>query len=772
MTTMGQRLIVVGVVSSSPGLARQVRAAIADLNFAIRTTAASDWFLGRAAERMRTLGHDRVDVAAAPSAEQLLDQLRRADRVRSCVLVIGQVDELDEDRSDPLAAWDPSDPDSSPMTADSGRLFTVVDPVAGARPHSMRRYAVRRLPAESGRQRAEIIGAVVDAATAAPRRSRVPKPGVNRLAELLRAAMDVIAPDGWDLHYYTGSAVAALIEDLDSHVEARGGSALRGPNEHALAAGALARWQLERRPFLIVITSAMLDEFKGMLANLRQARARGLIISAEGRAGEWFGFQSTRSVDEDMGAVLTARGIPHVLAQDPRRLADDVREAASAVTGEAHDGPAVLRCTPDVLELVVRDPGEASVLARRLRGQAPVRQIVVSPDVLAEVAHVFADPERRLLIRSGAGCEEERGLIGELAIRAGAATVDTLTRPGATGHGPGGKTDPHYLGTLGLYGYSEEVLRYTHGGGRLLTPDRLSMLFHRSRIGEIATPFSHGTMRRRAHVIQVTDRPDHLAPCADIGVVATGREFLRALLDRLDVPEGLVVERRGAIDRARREVSERAPDASAVPPTPPSFFAELGALFGDLIGEGLDYTGVYEVGRCGISAIRSVPRTRAGFSGWYGRAAMGDAIQAVPSLAHTGDRPVVAFVGDGAAQIGPDIVPSMVEHAAHVGHPPRASSTVFQLLDGGHSLIRSYEEGRLGRAGGRQTVLADLIPPENDQTWAGLRVRHRVLRTVDSDAVREAVGEPGALTFFSVPLAHVSSGDGLSLLDPGDWRLS
>ncbi|TXS42305.1 hypothetical protein EAO77_35540, partial [Streptomyces sp. t39] len=94
----------------------------------------------------------------------------------------------------------------------------------------------------------------------------------------------------WGLHYYTGSVVSGLIGDLEEHAARAGNPVLRGPSEHSLACGALARWQLDGAPFLIVVTSGMIDEFRGTLANLRESRARGFIVCADSSPGAWFPF--------------------------------------------------------------------------------------------------------------------------------------------------------------------------------------------------------------------------------------------------------------------------------------------------------------------------------------------------------------------------------------------------------------------------------------------------------------------------------------------------
>ena len=129
--------------------------------------------------------------------------------------------------------------------------------------------------------------------------------------ELVRFLSDRAGVD-WTLYYYTGSSVSALIEHVERAASGRGVPVLRGANEHGLACGALAGHLLHGRPFLIVIGSAMMDEFRGTLANLRAAGAQGFIVCPEADLGSHYAFQGTITGDEDAREVLTARRLPHV----------------------------------------------------------------------------------------------------------------------------------------------------------------------------------------------------------------------------------------------------------------------------------------------------------------------------------------------------------------------------------------------------------------------------------------------------------------------------
>jgi hypothetical protein len=149
---------------------------------------------------------------------------------------------------------------------------------------------------------------------------------------------------------------------------------------------------------------------------------------------------------------------------------------------------------------------------------------------------------------------------------------------------------------------------------------------------------------------------------------------------------------------------------------------------------------------------------------------MGDALQAIPTIALSADRNVIGFIGDGAAMLGPDVIPAFVEHTLHTGIPPAGSTVIFILANGGHSLIATYQEGRLGQRAGRQMRLPWVVPDDTDVEVAGLRISRRTVREFDESQIRSALAARGTVTVFTVLLAHTNGGDGLSLMDVGGWE--
>lgn len=641
-----------------------------------------------------------------------------------------------------------------------------IDEARGGAPE----HDVLELPSDPVVLATHVMLTLADAIQFGHRTSEGDRPAPLKLAQGIAALMDERHPHAWDLRYYTGSVVSGLIHDLEAVVESRGGAAYRGANEHALAVGALARWQLDRVASVIVVTSGMLDEFKGALANLVAARAPVLIICAEGHPSTWRGFQSTISSEEDMRDVLMARRIRHLYMQDAASLDRDLALIAEML--DSARGPVVLLTHQEVLESPSQDDGEP---AQSMLRPPPA---TVDPEAeqgridITDLAATFNDPERdRLLIVCGQLEPRTRDLVHRLAQASGAATADSLLHPGAVTPHDTGAAGHAYLGPLGLYGYSGAVHSYLHADGRPRPRSSTTLVFVGSPIGEVDTPFSEGALRRRFHLAQIVEDELDIAPFTDISVVADCADALAAVLDSLDVPQEIIEARRENAAQALSATPALTQLIDTFPMTADRFTHLLGATVTELIAEtGFQYTGVYDVGRGGISALRNIPRTSPGFSGWFGRAAMGDAKAAIPAIAMSEDRNVLAFIGDGADRIGPDIAPTLIEHVRHTGRPPGGSITVFVLNNGSHSVITSYREARIGQPGGRQMVVENVAAPEHDLTVGPLLVRRRPMLHYDPAIVKEALDARGAITIIDVTLRHSDFGDGMSLLDALSWQ--
>lgn len=482
---------------------------------------------------------------------------------------------------------------------------------------------------------------------------------------------------GWTFFYYTGSSVSPLIDHVERRATHEGVVVLRGANEHALACGALAGHLLHDRPFLVVVGTAMMDEFRGALANLRAAGARGFVICPESEEGAHFTFQGTITADEDMREVLSARRIPSVYLDRVDTLAERLEEAFR-LYDEAR-GPVVLLVTQAVLD--ARDP-----LPRRPSDPTPAPSPTASvaqagPDDSFARAMAILNRERtRVLWQASRLDDEEQSLVHELATRAGLALVDTLGHPGPSHQG--GRRVPGYLGTLGLYGFNDRTYAYLHEGNKLRPRDEQCVFFLKSKVGQRATNFTP-FRRSGLRMVQITHNARHVAPDVEVPIVTEAKTFLRRALAQLDVDPAIVRWREEAIRAATPSGDDLACRVPSVPMTPNYFFHQLGELVERMIAEdGYGYTGVYDVGRSSVSATRAIPRTSRGFSGWYGRALMGDAPAALPALAILEPGNLVAFVGDGGRSIIADPLPHLIENA--LAHPSRVDKniTVFYFSNG------------------------------------------------------------------------------------------
>ncbi|QMU75161.1 hypothetical protein GXW83_04685 [Streptacidiphilus sp. PB12-B1b] len=656
------------------------------------------------------------------------------------------------------------------LSAYTVHVYEEPDPaVRLARP-----YTSRQLPTEPWLLAADVVRALTDFVqirhSAASMRSTARAPRL--MGQALHAFLSERAGSSWGLHYYTGSRVSGLISELERSAEAAGNPVLRGPSEHALACGALARWQLDRTPFLIVVTNGMIDEFKGTLANLRESRARGFIVCADSEPDAWFPFQGTVHVAEDSREVLRARRIRHHFLDDTARLDQDLAEAFASY--EADEGPVVLLATAAALDFPAPAPASAlapASSATTAPGTGVRPRLQVDESQLTPVLRMLEREPIRFLWQCGQLDAEERELTYRIARLTGVALTDSLTRPGSVARYHDGRRVEEYLGTFGMYGTSARVHDYLHLDGRLRSKRDQSLLFLKSRIAEAATPFAPRALERSLHIVQVTDEPAHAAPFADHLVLGDARDFLREIADRVRPEPEVLALRRTALAATADSPSDLLHQLPLRPMSVNYFFHRLGELLDDLIvRQGYRYTGLFDVGRGGISAVRNLPRTGPGFSGWYGRALMGDALQAVPAVALTREENVLAFVGDGAASLVPDILPTLVQESVQYGRRPAGNLSIFRLVDGGHSIIRTYRETQSGATADRQTQVLHLLDPEWQRSHGPLTLTHRHLDDVQPEPLRDQLLQPGAVNLYSVLLAHNNEGDGMSPAAAFGWQ--
>lgn len=580
--------------------------------------------------------------------------------------------------------------------------------------------------------------------------------------EITRFLADRAGAD-WLFFYYTGSSVTPLIDHIERATREKGALVLRSANEHGLASGALANHILRDRPFLMVIGTAMMDEMRGTLANMRSAGARGFVICPEADLGSWFTFQGTITGDEDMREAIAAKRLPCVYIDRVETMPERLEEAYKHF--ESGRGPVMVLVTQAILD--ARDP-----LARKpeypARAAAQAEVPSAQEEALAKAVAIINGERCRVLWQLGRMDEEETALIHEIAARSGVAFVDTLGHPAAS-HA-NGKRLPNYLGTLGLYGFNQRSYAFLHESGGKLNPRADQCVFFlKSKVGQRATNF---TPARRAglRMIQLTNRQDHVAPDVELSLVMDAKVFLRAVRDRLAVDPEVKRFREAAIEASATTEIDLPSRIPSLPMSPNYFFRELGALVEGMIADGYTYTGVYDVGRSSVSATRSVPRTARGWSGWYGRALMGDAPAALPTLAVTEPGNLLAFVGDGAKSIVADPIPPLLDNA--LAYPERLADkniTLFYFSNGTFSGIRTYRERLSSKWGGRQMRTIDRIAPEAEHRFGPLTVVERAIASFDAGSLREALLARGRLNVFTVILGHNNDDDGFSFVTAG-WQ--
>jgi 3-acetyloctanal synthase len=635
--------------------------------------------------------------------------------------------------------------------------------------HYARPYSQRHCPTETGALVADMIAAVADLVEArvvqsvgSGRLSAAAKP--TALGTALFDFLTARAGSRWGLHSYTGSVVSTIISDLEERAIAEGNPILRSPSEHGLACAAMGRWILDEAPYLIIVTSGMVDEFKGTLTNLRLARAKGFLICADTSGGYWYPFQGTIHQEEDSLAVLRSRGFETFYLDRPERLSADLARAF-----EAYDkgcGPVILVATPSVLESV--EPLDSTLQ----RAEPRPSRIELQENAADLVLQILNREPVRLLWQCGSLSGPEADLVHDLAQRCGAALCDSLTRPGSVSKYRNGAPVSEFLGSLGLYATSARVHDYLHAAGKPLAGDELCMFFLKSRVAQMATPFTERILEKRMRLVQVTNESKHLAPFVDHPICSDLMPFLQYVSERLAVAPSVIEYRRRALRETLSVPADTVSTFPTLPMSPNYFFARLNELLEHLIEDrGYTYTGVFDAGRGALSAIRNLARTGPGFSGIYGRSLMGDALMAVPAIALSADRNVLVFVGDGAAALVPDIVPSFIQQVYLERAPFNRNVSIFRLCNGGHSLIRTYRETRRGAPADMQTTLINRIPEDSSESFGSrLTVNHRRLWMFDSSALSQQILQPRTLNLYSVLMDHNNDGDGIGAHSANSWQ--
>lgn len=629
--------------------------------------------------------------------------------------------------------------------------------------YSVERFAPRWMPHEPWVVAGDIACAFVDSVQMHCNRRLLPDMQPSSIAEAVADFLTAEAGSQWGLSYYTGSGVATFIDGIERRAIANGNPIVRGPSEHSLACSALARWRLDGAPFVIVATSGMHDEFRGTLANHVSARTRGFIVCADSRQDQWHPFQGTVHRTADSRPSLAARGFPVVYIGRSDEIEDGLAEAFSAYSSGR--GPVMIIAPREVLQ--------ANVALRQAAGPAEAPRVSLSDAAsvaVDELVQLLNSERRRLLCQVGPLPGAARDSLYALARGAGIALADSVAQPGTVSRYSNGRRVDEFIGTLSMYGYSARVYEYLHSEGELRPPASQAVMFVGTAIPQIDTPFSTSALRRLAP-IQIIDREIDRAPFTGLAVVGDIGAVLGELHARLDVAPDVLDFRRAAIASTHDSDGDVIGLLPIMPMTTNHFFRRLRDVLDRLIVEqDYRYVGVYDIGRAGLSAVNSLPRTGTGVSGWFGRGLMGDGVMSLPGVVTRRAENVISFTGDAAVAMAPDIVPTLVQQIAVDRSDFERTLTIFRFVNGSHSLIRTYREGVQPSAVSAQTGTLTFTPPDYDRSVGSLSIRHRRIMQFGDVPLEQQLQEPRTINLYSVVVGHNNEGDGLSRFSSLGWQ--
>ena len=658
-----------------------------------------------------------------------------------------------------------------------------------------------RMPhAQQGQRRADLLRLLLDHLEHAHFnrllvRTTYPQAGPITLAQALCGLMRTRWKEHWDFHFFTGSMVAGFIDSMQALTKGTDVGFYSGCNEHALAVSAMAGWQLHGRAYVIAVTSGMLDEARGTLDNLRRAGAPGIVVCAESPESVWFAFQGTLDADRNGHDVVAARGLWHGFLREPRELQECLSNAFSAL--DRRPAPTFVFATQAALESRSPLPDD---FVQNVPVMAPDRRVEQTRqrDHLKQAVAIMNSESAPILWQCGRLTDTQRDRIILLARKTGIALADSIVAPGSIPAWHKGVSVRNYLGPLSMYGFTRRIYEFLEHGcqarqqqeslqavanGDVLASRHASgnqarhrpspwLFFLKGKVDQSATPYSEGRLQRNFRIAQVNRNPAHIAPFCTLPLEMTLDDFLDYVEPRVAPDPGVLAYRQAHLDQLQSAAETMPSDCiETLPMTPNYFFMRLGRLVADLIGdEGYCYTGVYDVGRCSLSALRNIPRTGPGFSGWYGRALMGDGLMALPYLAIRNPHNLLAFIGDGARALVPDIEQRLALCAASSPYAARRNISVFYLNNGVLSMIQTYLDKRYALNGNRQVNVPR--PGERNVLHtldSGHRLNCQTIKSFCPETLRAALMAPGRINFFDVMLGHNSDGDGLSLVSEETW---
>jgi thiamine pyrophosphate-dependent acetolactate synthase large subunit-like protein len=580
------------------------------------------------------------------------------------------------------------------------------------------------------------------------------------VANILTNRLDLESKEDWGFGYFTGSVVAPFIQFVTNKYKDKPKQMINGVNEHQLACGALARWQLSESPFLISVTCGMMLEFKGTLMNLKRSKAKGFIVCGEGDPNTWYAAQGMMNNDEDILGILEAMGIRTVYLDSIDSIEVKLQKAIRYYNES--DGPVVILATPRCYD------SSRTVFVNNFEGmQVKSAPNPIEKDVMDPIVDIINNQKKRVLWVVDSPLDKaENAYLEKICSASGIVLSDSIQRPGAVSeYNDKGVRNPHYIGTLGVYGTSPKVYQYLFKNGRIASKDEQVVFFIKSKMGQPSSPFGSGIFAGKLISIQVNKEEGHLAPYASIKVNSKFIDFAKALFARLDVSNDVLLHRRLEKEKINNVTAGPLSLLPTSPVSPNYFFHKLGCTLSSMIEtEGYTYRGVFDAGRCAFSAVRNLPRTQVGFSSVYGRGNMGDAMMSLPSIAIKNNGNTLAFIGDGAKNVVPDIIPALLKNI-RVEQSLGGNLTVFIFVNKTMSMIRSYMESGLLSQSGVQMHNHQLLPTDMHFSHYGVDFNMETISEWDEARVRDMLSKKSTVNIIHVMTAHNSSGDIYEHLD-------
>lgn len=563
--------------------------------------------------------------------------------------------------------------------------------------------------------------------------------------------------NSWLFGFYTGSVAAPFIQSVLHDTKYGPSSVINGCNEHSLACSALAAHQCHRASYVIAVTCGMMLEFKGTLLNLKRSGAPGVFVCGEGEPGVWYPAQGMINQDENIVDILNAMDIPAFILNETHKIETVLNDVKDKL--HRKPGPVVILSSPRCFSASVTVDTDALSQATQtsLEKFADVNESTVDEtiDILNK------GPERLLWVIDDDISEKEALRIQRAARKLGVALADSVQRPGVVREYCFADTSEpsQYLGTLGIYGSSKQVMSFIYSDGKIRSKDEIAVFFLNSKMEQPSSPFVTGVQKNKLKSVQVCKGERYRNPYASFYFDSSLSEFLDLIEDKINPDESVLAKRKSILDGVRGVRDDIISTTGSLPVTPNFFFKVFSDVLHEKIkGENYRYRAIHDAGRCGFSSIRNIPRTSSSFSSIYGRGNMGDGVLALPYLAFNDDQDVIAFTGDGAKSLIPDITPFMMKNIAN-NQTIEHHAVLIVFVNASLSMIRTYQERGTFSDPGLQMAVPFPLPPSGHFNYRGCDFFTEVLCDADPNQFRHILSRKKAFTTLYVLTGHNNRSD-------------